>query len=273
VVVSDQSAATLEECLQRLRKASDIAQIRVVDNASNDGSQEIIQRQALADWRLRFIINPNNPGFAAAGNQGAKASHAPWLAFIQPEVMVENDTLARLRDVGQMLGDCVLSVEQVDEYGVLNSSVRRCEPDFVDMLHHPFKATRLTVAPDPHQVLQPVPALSSALLLIPRNLFERLNGWDSGYRFYAEDMDLCRRAREVGALVAMANTLKVVHLRRVFSQSQVFFVQWHRYWGLWRYFCKFQASQHALAVRIAIAAAISARAVMALARALLARFR
>jgi len=259
--------------LQRLRKASDIEQIRVVDNASNDGSQEIIQRQALADWRLRFIINPNNPGFAAAANQGAKASNASWLAFIQPEVMVENDTLARLRDLGQMLGDCVLGVEQVDEYGMLDRSVRRCEPDFVDMLHHPFKATKLSVAPDPDQPLQPVPALSSALLLIPRHLFERLNGWDSGYRFYAEDVDLCRRAREIGALVAVANTLKVVRLRGFFSPSQVLLVQWHRYCGLWRYFCKFHASQHALPVRIAIAAAMSARTVIALVRALLPGFR
>jgi len=267
-VVSYQSAATLEECLQRLRQAVDVCQIRVIDNGSGDGSQEIIQRQALADRRLRFIINPDNPGFAAARNQGAQASCAPWLAFINPDVMVETNTLVCLRDLGEPLGNCVLGVEQVDEYGVLDSAVRRCDPDFVAMLRHPFSKFPLTLAPDPDQVLQPVPALSRALIIMPRLLFERLNGWDSDYRRYAEDLDLCRRAREMGAMVAIVNTLKVLHLRDVSSQSHSLFVQWHKYWGLWRYFCKFQAIHHSLPMRIAVATAMSARAVLSFAKTL-----
>ncbi|MEO5629500.1 MAG: glycosyltransferase, partial [Thermomonas sp.] len=66
IVVSHESAATLDECLQRLRSAVGIAEIRVVDNASTDGSLEIAQRHAVADPRLRFIANPDNPGFAVA---------------------------------------------------------------------------------------------------------------------------------------------------------------------------------------------------------------
>jgi len=271
-VVSYQSAATLEECLQRLRQAVDVCQIRVVDNNSCDGSQEIIQRQALADRRLRFIINPNNPGFAAARNQGAQASIAPWLAFINPNVMVETDTLARLRDLGQPLGDCLLGVEQVDEYGVFDSTVRRRDPDFFAMLRHPFSRTQLTITRDANKLLQPVPALSGAFLLMPRRLFERLNGWDSGYQQYAEDLDLCRRAREAGATVAIANTLKVLRLRSISSPSHSFFVQWHKYWGLWRYFCKFQAAHHSLPMRIAVATAMSARTVLSFAKALWHRF-
>ena len=77
VVVSYQSAATLDECLARLRGAHDVVQIRVVDNASDDGSLGIVQRHALADARVRFIANPDNPGFATACNQGARDSDAP----------------------------------------------------------------------------------------------------------------------------------------------------------------------------------------------------
>jgi len=273
VVVSNQSAATLEECLQRLRQAADICQIRVIDNDSDDGSQEIIQRQALADPRLRFIINPNNPGFAAACNQGAQASNAPWLAFIHPEVMVKADTLAKLRELGQSLGDCVLGVEQVDEYGVLDSTIRCTDPDFRALLRHPFSPTWRVVAPDLSRTLQPVPALSGALLLMPRRLFERLNGWDDGYRLPIANLDLCRRAREAGAVVAIATTLNVVHLRDVSSQLHPFFTQWHEYWGLWRYFCKFHACQYTLPLRITIACVMSVRAVISLAWALLTGFR
>ena len=45
--------------------------IRVVDNQSDDGTLEIAQRHATADTRVRFIANPDNPGFGVACNQGA----------------------------------------------------------------------------------------------------------------------------------------------------------------------------------------------------------
>ena len=124
VVVSYQSAATLDECLARLRGAHDVVQIRVVDNASDDGSLGIVQRHALADARVRFIANPDNPGFASACNQGARECRMPWLAFINPDLMVEPDTLAELRSRAERLGDCLLGVEQLDEHGHADEAVR-----------------------------------------------------------------------------------------------------------------------------------------------------
>ena len=97
VVVSYQSASTLDACLLRLRAARDVAQIRVVDNGSDDGTLEILQRHALADPRLRFVANPDNPGFSVACNQGAADSDAPWLAFVNPDLQVRPDSLERLR--------------------------------------------------------------------------------------------------------------------------------------------------------------------------------
>ncbi|MET0131317.1 MAG: glycosyltransferase, partial [Stenotrophomonas chelatiphaga] len=70
VVVTYQSSSTIEDCLQRLRDARGIAEIRVVDNGSVDDTVDILQRHASHDPRVRFIANPDNPGFAAANNQG-----------------------------------------------------------------------------------------------------------------------------------------------------------------------------------------------------------
>ncbi len=271
VVVSYQSATTLDQCLQHLRAADDVAEIRVVDNASRDGSVEIAQRHALADARVRFIANPDNPGMATACNQGARDCHAPWLAFVNPDLMVQPQTLSRLRALGQPLGDCLLGVEQVDEQGVPDPAVRRRDPDFAAMLRNPGAGSRLAVEVDRSAPLQRVQALSGALLLMPRGLFDRLHGWDGGYRLHAEDLDLCRRAREAGAVVAIANELQVVHVRGVSSRSRPYFVEWHKHRGLWRYFRKFEASTRSLPVKIGVWCAIWAHAVLQVPRLFLRR--
>ena len=262
IIVSYQSASTLDACLTRLRAAQDIAEIRVVDNNSDDGTLEIVQRHASADPRLHFIANPDNPGFAAANNQGVADSRAPWLAFINPDLMVDADTLAQLCQRGEALGDCLLGVEQVDEAGVPDAAVRRRDPDFAAMLRHPGQGAKLALPADPTQLMQRVPALSGALLLMPRALFDRIGGWDAGYRLHAEDLDLCRRAREAGAVVAIANDLRVTHVRGVSSRSRPFFVEWHKHRGLWRYFRKFEAAQRSLPVRLAVWGAIWAHALV-----------
>ena len=257
VVVSHRSASTLDDCLLRLRGAHGVAQIRVVDNASDDATLEIVQRHALADPRLRFIANPDNPGFAVACNQGAAASDAPWLAFVNPDLRVRPDSLARLRAHALALpAPALLGADLLGEDGVRDGAARPRDPDFAAMLRAPVSASRLELAMDVVQALQPVDAVSGALMLMPRSLFAGIGGFDEGYRLHAEDLDLCRRARGAGATVAVANDVSVVHVRGVSSRSRPLFVEWHKHRGLWRYFRKFESHQRGLFTRIGVFAAI-----------------
>jgi len=267
VVVTYRSGATIDECLARLRAAADVAEIRVVDNDSDDDTLAIVQRHAVEDARVHFIANPDNPGFATACNQGAIDSRAPWLVFINPDLMVEVDTLSRLRERALALdAPALLGVEQVDEQGRPDGAVRRRDPDFAAMLRSPRGGAQLAVAADPTRSLQPVAAISGALMLMPRSLFDRLGGWDAGYRLHAEDLDLCRRARQAGAVVAVANDLRVLHLRGVSSRSRPFFVEWHKHRGLWRYFRKFEAPARGPVVQLGVWLAIWAHAAAQLPR-------
>lgn len=63
-------------------------------------------------------------------------------------------------------------------------------------------------------------------------------------------------------MVAIANDLKVTHVRGVSSRSRPFFVEWHKHRGLWRYFSKFEAPQRSLPVRVAVWGAIWAHALV-----------
>ncbi|MBA3929536.1 MAG: glycosyltransferase family 2 protein [Xanthomonas sp.] len=257
VVVTHESASSIDDCLMRLRVAHGVHEIRVVDNASTDDTMEIVQRHALQDARVRFIANPDNPGFAVGCNQGARDTLAPWLAFVNPDLMVEADTLARLRSHAHDAGrDMLLGVDLVDEEGVRDAAARRRDPVFAKMLRAPGAASRLGVQVDDGQALQPVDVVSGALMLMPRALFDGIGGFDEGYRLHAEDMDLCRRARDAGAVVAVANDIRVLHLRGVSSRARPVFVEWHKHRGLWRYFRTFEASQRGPFTRMGVFAAI-----------------
>ena len=272
IVVSHDSEETLEDCLQRLRDADGVTEIRVVDNDSRDASLDIVHKHAVADPRVRFIANPDNPGFAVACNQGAADSQAHWLAFVNPDCLVEADTLARLREYAKREQPALVGADLVNESGLRDAAARRHDPDFAAMLHSPA-AARLGVDFDKNTKLQIVDAVSGALMLMPRWLFERVGGFDSAYRLHAEDLDLCRRVRDVGARVAVANDVRVVHVRGVSSRSRPVFVEWHKHRGLWRYFGKFEAPRRSGFVRAGVFAMIWARFPVAAMGALLRRQR
>ncbi len=256
IVVSYQSEATIDECLARLRAADGVAQIRIVDNGSTDATLGLVQRHASLDPRLHFIGNPDNPGFSVACNQGAHDSDAPWLAFVNPDCLLEPDDLSRLlAHALAMGGECLLGADLVDEHGQRDLAARRRDPVFAAMLRD-RSARGLGLPPDDGVVLQPVDAVSGALMLMPRALFERIDGFDEGYRLHAEDLDLSRRARMPGARVAVANRVRVLHLRGVSSRSRPLFVEWHKHRGLWRYFRKFEAAGTGPASRIGVWMAI-----------------
>ena len=264
IVVSHDSEETLDDCLQRLRNADGVAEIRVVDNDSRDESLEIVQRHAVADPRLRFIANPDNPGFAVGCNQGVADSQAPWLAFVNPDCLVEVDTLARLRDHAARAQPTLVGADLVDENEVRDAAARRRDPDFAAMLHSPT-AARLAIEMHPALSLQTVDAISGALMLMPRSLLQRVGGFDEGYRLHAEDLDLCRRVRDAGAQVAVANDVQVVHVRGVSSRSHPIFVEWHKHRGFWRYFSKFEAPRRGPSTRAAVFAMIWGRFPLAVA--------
>lgn len=267
VVVTHESAETIDACLRRLREADDVMQVRVVDNASTDATLAIVQRHATADARLHFIANPDNPGFAVACNQGAADSDAPWLAFVNPDCFVRADSLERLRAHALALGGrALLGADLIDETGERDAAARRRDPDFQHMLRT-VSTSQLDSAFDPAQDVQRVDATSGALMLLPRALFDAVGGFDVAYRLHAEDLDLCRRVRDAGAVVAVANDVRVVHLRGVSSRRKPWFVEWHKHRGLMRYFDRYEAPRRGWLTRIAVRAMIWLRFPFAVLRA------
>ena len=268
IVVTYASASTIEACLFRLLAARDVARVVVIDNASPDDTAAIVERLARRDARLGLVRNPDNRGFAAACNQGATAISQPWVAFVNPDAYVERDTLSRLvAHATARPGAGLLGVELVSEEGEVDLASRRADPSLREQVASLGRRDALYLGHDPAQVVQPVDAVSGALMLMPLGLFVRLDGFDEGYRLHAEDLDLCRRVREAGYEVVVANDLRVTHVRGVSSRSNPVWVEWHKHRGLWRYFRKFEAAETPRWLQSALWLAVCGHFVLAATRA------
>lgn len=99
VVVSHNSAEDLPACLEALVAADGVGAVVVVDNRSEDGSRELVR--SAGDPRIRLVEAPVNDGFAGGCNRGfgELATDFDFLAFLNPDVVVEKDCLRRCVEV------------------------------------------------------------------------------------------------------------------------------------------------------------------------------
>ena len=244
VVVTYQSAQTVRRCLELLLASESVVRIVVVDNASDDGTLDILAEFSRKHHRVYLVRNDDNRGFGAACNQGASALATPWVAFINPDCYVEPDAMGRLVRHGvRRAGAGMLGVDLVDEYGRADPAARRCDPSLRQLMSRGGRRDDLYLGRDPDADLQEVEAISGALMLMPLGLFLQLGGFDESFRLHVEDLDLCRRTREAGYEVLVANDITVMHIGGVSSRTRPVWVEWQKHRSLWLYFRKFEAAQ------------------------------
>lgn len=235
-IVTHRNAATIEACLRALKASAAVTAIRVVDNASDDETVNILSRLASQEPRIRFIANEDNVGFGRGVNQAVAAMPSTeQLLILNPDCELTADALAAM--CSHLNGDMILGVELVNEQGQPDPASRRNDIRFWPLLLSKLGGgTYSPFVERDRSAVQAVEAISGAVMLMPRTLFNALRGFDEGYRLHVEDLDLCRRARQRGAAVAVCNEVRVLHLRGVSSRRRPFFVEWNKHRGLLRYF-------------------------------------
>lgn len=264
VVVSYDSASTIDACLRALLAQPELASLRVVDNGSRDDTVPRVEAMAASDPRIVLRRQPGNPGFAAGCNAGAAVGVAggpsPWLLFVNPDVALPPGALAHLLvHAAALPRPGALGADLRDADGRRDTAARRRDLALSRMLLAAGRRGALDLPPDDSRALQPVEACSGALMLVPRQAFDAIGGWDAGYRLHVEDLDFCRRLRADGFDVAVANDVPVLHHRGVSSRARPFFVEWHKHRGLWRYWWRFEARGVAALWAPLVLAALAAR--------------
>ena len=188
---------------------------------------------------VQRILNQGNRGFAVASNQGAAATAAEWLLFLNPDCFLRQGDLQALLQAANQLAELgILGAQWVNADGSLQQASCRDDPTPRRLL-----SGLTSLASRRSRPLRPglaaVDAVSGALMLMPRRVFEQVGGFDPSYRLHCEDLDLCRRVRQAGYTVAIASEIKVTHLKGTSSRRRPIWVEWQKHVGMWRYYRKF----------------------------------
>jgi GT2 family glycosyltransferase len=268
LIVAADSGAPLRECVARALASSVPVEVIVIDNASRDGVPQALARAHEHDERLRVIYNHANLGFGPAANIGARLANGDTLLVLNPDCLLEEDTLARMLEVLRTRPDAGLVGAVVcDADGTPDPASRRRDPLLRRSLNEMTgraqrqagDARREGVAvpgPIPEEPIE-VENVSGALMLLRRAVFQQLHGFDDRYFLHCEDLDLCRRVRDAGYTVWLAGNVRVLHAKGGSSAHRPVFVSYHKHRGMWRWFQKFDPAARKPATRALVACGIA----------------
>jgi GT2 family glycosyltransferase len=193
----------------------------VVDNASSDGSAAIAKEFGP---RVGLLCNRENVGFGRAVNQGVRATSAPAVLIMNPDCRLQPGSLATMQAELDAHRDCaVVGPRVLDPDGSVQGSARG-DPDMWTGLFGRTSTLRRLLPWLPVSVRNVRPAdemrgassaiadwVSGACMLVRREAFESVGGFDERYFLYWEDADLCRRLRARGYHVRYVPGADVVH--------------------------------------------------------------
>lgn len=203
VIVTFNSKENLPECVHSLRE-NDIKEIIVVDNNSTDGTSSVAQSMG-----LKTIRNQVNVGFGSACNQGAAHITKRNILFINPDARIEKGAILKAQKaLSSSARVAVAGMCLVDSRGNPEPDGFGTEPSLLQLLKRRVNR-RSTGRCD---------WVSAGALLANKKAFNAVGGFDPSFFLYWEDVDLCRRLREQGYLVAFVPTARVKHARGA-SQS------------------------------------------------------
>ncbi|MBC7251383.1 MAG: glycosyltransferase family 2 protein [Anaerolineae bacterium] len=252
VIVNWNVRDLLRQCLNSILANAKTCKLEiiVIDNASTDGSVEMVRREFP---QVRLIASEVNLGYTGGNNLGITTSQGRYILLLNPDTEVVGDALSPMvaymdahPDVGA-LGPQLLNPD-----GSVQSSRRRfptlctalVESTVIQQWWPDNRILRRYYVQDrPDKALSEVDWVTGACILLRRQAVEQVGLLDDDFFMYSEELDWCRRARDAGWKVVYLPTAQVIHhegksseqvlpLRHVrFQRSKIHYFRKHH--GRW----------------------------------------
>ena len=220
IIVSWNTREILRECLESVyRETNDIElEVILVDNASTDGSAEMVQKDFP---QVVLIANPQNRGFAAANNQGIEIAKGRFVLLLNPDTVVLDRAIQKtiafaeqhpragavgIRNThanGQLQKNCFRYAS------VLNIAISTFG------LHRLFPRSRFFGRERmwwwDYTDSRKVDVVAGCYMLVRKECIENIGGLDEAYFMYGEEMDWCWRMERAGWEVWFYNDATIIH--------------------------------------------------------------
>jgi len=234
-------------------------EIIIVDNASLDDSIGYLSK-AQEDGHIKLVKAETNLGFGKGNNLGAQFARGKYIYLHNPDIQVQENSLQDLFNFA----------EENPEYGIIgpklmyhNEQIQPSCRTFMTFLDLIIKRTFLKSLPYykkryekfimkdfDHKKTQPVDLITGAFMVLPRDLYEKVGGFDPMYFLFMEDFDLCQKVWWEGRQVVYYPEVTVFHYHKRLSGGSLFgqFFKKTFWWHIasaFKYFKKFRGRKSA----------------------------
>jgi GT2 family glycosyltransferase len=220
ILVNFNDRSHLGTCLESVRTAAAglSGEVILVDNHSEDGSPQFVRESY--PW-VKLVASGQNAGFAKANNSGIRTSSGRFLLFLNTDTVVPPDSLAALlaelkgRPAAGAIGPALVHGD-----GRFQVSFGKDIGFFAELRQKLFLNPYYKMALKRARRVRSVGWLSGACLLARREAVEAAGLFDESFFIYFEDIDLCRRIRDLGLDLLYDPAVRVVHFGGATTAAQ-----------------------------------------------------
>lgn len=246
IIVHYNVAHLLRNCLHSIRKYCTGLEYEVIvfDNSSPyDSWKELIQEFP----EMNFLASPENLGFSKANNKAADGAEGEYILILNPDTELEGfymKDLLYFSDQQYKFG--CLGVRMHDAKGNFLPESKRAVPDMRNTFNKLFSSISFSKKHsyyredlDEYEVAE-VEIVTGAFLLIKRNVYHEIGGFDERYFMYGEDIDLCYTLLQKGCINYYYGKASLLHykgestvkdeiyLERFYGAMQIFIDKYYR---------------------------------------------
>jgi GT2 family glycosyltransferase len=261
IILSWNTKEYLYRCVSSLgeRLHSALYEVIVVDNASCDGSIELVREEFPS---VRIIVNEENRGYAEGNNIGIREARGEYIVLLNSDIEVLENALESMADF----------LIKNTRYGAVaarmlspDGSVQRCCKQFPSiatlflfditcnrMLRQAPPVRRYLMRHFDHLSSRDVEQPPGACFMVPRRVVQEIGVFDERFYLFFNDVDYCKRIIKRGYRIRYLFEARVMHHG---GRSVVQYDSYRREWylGRYRYFAKWHGPTGKLLARLATA--------------------
>ncbi len=243
-VINYNTKEHLKQCLESIIEQGEKADIYVVDNASIDGSQEMIKKEFP---EIKLIENRKNLGYSRAANLVLKKIKEGYIFILNSDTKLESGCLLKLSNFMEKedsVGSCGPKIINTD--GTIQDS-RRHFPSFIDATFHAFIGNlfpgnpfsrRYKMMDADHEKSYLVDWVSGAAIFIRAKAAQDIGYFDERYFMFVEDTDFCYRLwQKRWKVYYFPDAIVVHHIGKSTSQKPIKNIIEHQK-SIWRFYLK-----------------------------------